>query len=194
MDLDKDLAQSEIDELELFLDSDATPEATMSVSSRHGFLTALAAAPVIVPIDEMLAAVWGEEGPLFDTEEEAVRISGMILLLFNSVSRTLAESPGDLVPLLYEEGGDEGELRLSAEDWCSGFTIGVGLRAQHWERFVEDESAAILLAPIISFTSAEAMAELFEKASGKFELNREILISFGSSPKSVKRLTKLKMQ
>jgi Uncharacterised protein family (UPF0149) len=46
MTLDAQLSDQEIDELDTFLESEATPHECMSITMHDGFLTALAIAPV----------------------------------------------------------------------------------------------------------------------------------------------------
>jgi len=67
----KPLSPAEIDEIDKFLTSDDVPESSMNVSALHGFLTAFPVGPALVLPSEWLREVWGEEGPIFDTEEQA---------------------------------------------------------------------------------------------------------------------------
>jgi len=176
MDLEKPLSDGELDELNEFLDSDAVPECDMGVSMLHGYFTALAVGPVLVPEDEWTAAIWGEEGPLYDSEAEAIRIAGLVFRFFNSTNQTLAETPGEFEPVFIEVETQEGETRLSAEDWCLGFTRGMAIRTREWEPLLFDEEHINLLAPILAFTSAEAMADLLEKSGT--EVTRDTLMAF----------------
>jgi uncharacterized protein len=80
----KPLSPDEIDDLDKFLTSEDAPEWSMNVSELHEFLTDLAVGPALVLPSEWLAEVWGAEGPIFDTEEQAQYISGLILRLFDN--------------------------------------------------------------------------------------------------------------
>jgi uncharacterized protein len=172
----KPLSPAEIDDLEKFLTSEDAPECSMNVSELHGFLTALAVGPALVLPSEWLREVWGAEGPIFDTEEQAQHILGLIFRLFGSISRTIEKAPDDFAPLLYEEDEEDGKTRPFAEDWCNGFSRGVALRGKDWEPLIRDEkTSTAVIAPIIAFTSADAMAKLLEKYGA--DMSSEKLIS-----------------
>jgi len=172
MDLEKPLSDEELAELDEFLNSDAVPECDMGVSMLHGFLTALAVGPVLVPEDEWAAAVWGEEGPIYNSVEEAKRIRGLVLRLLDSTKRTLAEAPREFESVFIEVETIDGKTRLSAEDWCIGFTRGMAIRSPEWEPLLFDEEHINLLSPILAFVSAEAMAELLEMPGTKMTHDR----------------------
>ncbi len=59
MILDTPLSPKEIDELNAFLMSDATPEDCMHIVTLDGFLTALAIGPKLVLPSVWLTPVWG---------------------------------------------------------------------------------------------------------------------------------------
>jgi uncharacterized protein len=162
MDLEKPLSDDELGELDDFLESDDSPECDMGVSMLHGFLTAMAAGPVFVPPSEWLVDVWGEEGPIFDSDLEAKRILGLAFQLYNSTNQILAEAPREFEAVFTEQETGDGKTRLSAVDWCIGFTRGMAIRTREWEPLVFDEEHVNLLSPILAFTSADAMAELLE--------------------------------
>jgi len=83
--IEKPLSQAEIDELDDFLTSDAVPEDCMDLSELHGFLTAVAIGPGIILPSEWLPEVWGdEEGPRFESLDDARRISELILRLYKA--------------------------------------------------------------------------------------------------------------
>ena len=86
MELEKPLSDSELDELERFLNPDNAPEDRMNVSSLHGFLTALVVSPTFVPPSQWLAEAWGKEEPTFDSDEQAEHFLGLLLRLYDSIS------------------------------------------------------------------------------------------------------------
>jgi len=157
------LSETELDKLELFLDTLNAAEAPMNISMLHGFLTAVAIGPATVLPSQWLPEVWGKEGPVFDSEEEAEFICGLIFRLYDTISRTLAESPDEFAPLLYQEENGGGQNDFESEDWCVGFSRGVAMRAKDWDPLIEDEALGVLLTPVIVFSLPEAMAELREK-------------------------------
>lgn len=174
MEVFKPLSEAEEQELEIFLDSEDVSEGALNISSLHGFLTALAAGPSLVPPSQWLPVVLGKEEPVFDSEEEAERIFNLILRFYNSIGEILRRKSEKYLPLLYEED-PKGTPYLTAEDWCLGFSLGVGLCSEDWERLFEDDNARNLLAPIIALTSDDAMADVLSNFQG--EPDRELLIA-----------------
>ncbi len=165
--LDKPLLEREIDELDDFLSSDAVPDESMDIAMLHGFLTALVVGPRLVVPSEWLPAVWGsEDGPEFESLDEARRISGLIMRLYNSIILTLQDAPQKFLPIVYEQRTAEGKLEFSAEEWCEGFLTGTHLPAGDWEALVEDEENFVLLTPILALANEEAMRELLAADKG----------------------------
>jgi len=171
--LEKALSEAELDELDAILTSDAVSEDCMDVSELHGFLTALVTGPSTVLPSEWLPVVWSEpEGPVFESEQDAARIIGLIFRLLNSIAATLEESPEKFLPVLYEEKNEEGKPELNAKGWCQGFLMGPRLREKDWEPLLEDRECGILLVPILALESKEAMEELLA-GSDEPKLTRE---------------------
>jgi uncharacterized protein len=176
MNINKPLSESELDDLDQFLGSESCSEDAMNVSSLHGYLTALAVGPGPVPPSEWLPLVWGQEEPIFDSQEEGQRIFTLLMRMFNSVAQELEHGLGEFAPLLYEDDLDrDEEPYMAARDWCLGFGLGVALRADDWRRLFDDQEAAVLLAPIVAFSSEDAMAEILGEVKG--EVDRDLLVS-----------------
>ncbi|MBP9915718.1 MAG: UPF0149 family protein, partial [Thiobacillaceae bacterium] len=60
MNPDTPLTDEELDELDQFLTSDATPEECMDIAMLDGFLTALVIGPNTILPSQWLPAIWGE--------------------------------------------------------------------------------------------------------------------------------------
>ncbi|HEX9181063.1 MAG TPA: UPF0149 family protein, partial [Burkholderiales bacterium] len=78
-ELEVPLSGEELDELEAFLVSEATPDDCMDLETLDGFLTALVSGPEAIMPDEWLPWVWSVEGdpeqhPDFADEAAARRI------------------------------------------------------------------------------------------------------------------------
>jgi len=175
MEIEKPLSEAELDELESFLDSDALSEDALNISSLHGFLTALTVGPSLIPPSEWWPFIWGKEEPIFNSEADGERILGLVMRLYGSIGKTLEKNPDGFLPVLL--GDDlENDDYLTSEDWCRGFVQGMAMRPADWDRLVEDPRAPSMLAPILAFTSADAMADVLEHGKGK--VKRETLIAF----------------
>jgi uncharacterized protein len=59
MTLNAQLSDQEIDELDTFLESEATPHECMSITTLDGFLTALAIAPGLPLPSRWMPVIWG---------------------------------------------------------------------------------------------------------------------------------------
>jgi len=181
MGLEGTIAATEIDELEVFLNSDAVSDDALNISSLHGFLTALVVSPSLIPLSQWFPLIWGEEEPTFDSEDQAERVLGLVLRLYGSIAEDLAERPEKFAPILLEKDQaksprpDSRGLDIRPEDWCEGFSHGVGLCFEDWDPLIEDDVAGILLAPIIAFSLPESLKKLAEKAL--FETARAELIA-----------------
>ncbi len=156
--LDIPLSISEVRELEEFLASDAAPESCMDVATLHGFFTAIIVGPDPVLPSEWLPAVWGGgDGPEFKSEEEAQRIIRLIFRFFNDVSHTLQDTPHKFFPIVYDSQTPDGKPDVGPEEWCEGFGIGMEIRLDAWEPFLQNEETMLMLVPIIAFLDDEMM-------------------------------------
>jgi uncharacterized protein len=176
MQLDKPLSEAELDELDRFLTSDATPARCMDLSMLEGFLTALAIGPTLVLASEWLPQVWGEHGDdllVFGSEKEAKRIVDLLVRFYNGIVTTFRETPERFVPLLNEWEKD-GKPCLSGQEWCIGFMRGVALRSKDWEPLVKDDKHRDLLAPILWFSSGKDKQEVH--GGQRAESARELLL------------------
>jgi uncharacterized protein len=132
---DQPLSDKEFAELDKFLLSDRCADDGMTMDSLHGYLTALAIGPEIVPMPEWLPNVWGtsaKQTPTFRTEKESERIIGLIARFMNEIMITLEVAPKEYEPLFCEYEAD-GRMVLDGEAWAWGFWEGIQLRADAWE-------------------------------------------------------------
>ncbi|MGO9271098.1 MAG: UPF0149 family protein [Terriglobia bacterium] len=172
--LDKPLTAAELRRLDDFLASDEAPDTCMDISTLHGFLTAVAIGPGMVRPSEWLALVWGDDGPNFDSLQEAERIFGMIMRLYNDVVRTFGKDPEEFCPIIYEDEPGT-EPRLGAELWCRGFMMGVALRPDDWAPLMNKGSGAAMMLPIFALADLKMMAKELGPAAAK-EFTRERLM------------------
>jgi uncharacterized protein len=175
MAIDQPLSEAELDELEQFLDSELAPDDAMDICMLHGYLAAIAIGPVTLMPSQWLPRIWGEAGePAFETLERAQHILDLIIRYYNETVRIFMETPEQFLPDLYEYEED-GEQKVSAEEWCIGFSLGVSLRSEAWDPLLEDEESSGMLAPIVAFSMDEAWNEV--TAGRNPEVTRETLIA-----------------
>jgi uncharacterized protein len=165
--LDEPLSDTELDELEAFLASDAVPQDCMDLEMLDGYLTAVASGPESIQPSEWLPGVWSEGGraasPAYGSSEQAQQIMGLMLRHMVGIERTLAESPTRFRPLLYLPDRDkerrEGEDRRESEPaadrappeataWCEGYMAGVKLRDEEWQPLYDAPDARDWIFPV----------------------------------------------
>jgi uncharacterized protein len=160
MHLDQPLSDKEFNELDKFLLSDRCADDGMTMDSLHGYLTALAIGPDEIPIAEWLPRVWGpcaEDAPIFKSDKEFERITGLIARFMNEIAITLEVAPKEFEPLFCEYEW-EGRAVLDGEAWAWGFWEGMNLRAAAWEP-IWSSSIAPLLRPIYLLGAEEIEEE-----------------------------------
>ena len=135
----------DLEALDQFLMSDASPEDCMQLSDLDGFLTGIAIGPELVKPSEWLPMVWGGEEPVFDDVEQARAVLGMIMMRYNEILRVLDTDPEAYAPIFWE--GPDGEL--IAADWAEGFADAIRLRQAAWQPLFEDRQANVMLTPIM---------------------------------------------
>ena len=147
------ISDSELDELQEFLLSDAVPEGTMMVDMLDGFFTALIIGPVTVLPSAWLPLVWdmsgGGEEPEFESQEQAQRIIELLMKMMNSIVVLLTKYPDYYEPLTasftYESDAVRDPL---IKLWATGFMIGVNYNEADWEPLFSDDAASVLLSAI----------------------------------------------
>ena len=80
--LDEPLSDGELDELEVFLASDAVPQDCMDLEMLDGYLTAVVSGPEAIQPSEWLPQVWSEGSksgtPVFVDNDQAQRVMRML--------------------------------------------------------------------------------------------------------------------
>jgi uncharacterized protein len=136
----------DLEALDQFLMSDASPEDCMQLSDLDGFLTGIAIGPELVMPSEWLPAIWGGDEPAFESIEQAQTVIGTIMGRYNEIFRALGTDPEAYAPLFWE--GPDGEV--IAADWAEGFVDAIGLRPEAWRPLLEDREALVMLMPILA--------------------------------------------
>jgi uncharacterized protein len=156
--LSESLSQEEVDELAEFLESKAESEHCMTLEKADGFLCAIAVGPGPIQTSEWMPVLWGgDDGPVFESIEQAQRITQLLLRHWNTVLAGVRKKPGQrtdfYVPLI---GYPDHEVPDNAMDtelgkaWAEGFRIGISLNDELWgECFKEEDDIYHCFAPIV---------------------------------------------
>jgi uncharacterized protein len=141
----------DLETLDQFLMSDASPENCMQLSDLDGFLTGIAIGPELVMPSEWLPAIWGDDEPVFEDDDQARTVLGAIMGRYNEILHALNSDPDAYEPVFWE--GPDGEV--IAADWAEGFVDAIRLRPEAWQQLVEDPEALVLLIPILALCGDE---------------------------------------
>jgi uncharacterized protein len=158
--LESPLSEAEIGELDAFLTSEAISDECMDIATLDGFLTALAIGPQLVAPSVWLPVVWGGTSePIYESEEQAERIIGLMLRRMNTISGMFGENSAEFDPLLYERDVNGEQLWL-VDDWCVGFLRAMELGAEAWDPLVDDKTNRLLLVPILTLGTQEGLDQI----------------------------------
>ena len=172
--LDEPLTDSELDELEAFLASDAVPQDCMDLEMLDGYLCAIVSGPAVIQPSEWIPGVWSEGGraatPAYGSSEQAQRVMGLMLRHLVGLQRTLEESPTRFKPLLYladerakpekSEKAEKGPGEATA--WCEGYMSGVKLRDDDWQPLYDAREARDWIFPIEALAFGDQDPEFAE--------------------------------
>ncbi|KRF01200.1 hypothetical protein ASG87_12400 [Frateuria sp. Soil773] len=145
------LDDNELDELDRYLRAHAD-DGHLLLDGVHGLLSALAVGPLQVLPDEWLPEVLHDP---FSDEDEGNRVLALLAKLNDSISAELDVDAYE--PILGEVDTETGPV-LSAAGWCEGFSRGIDLRAQLWEkRLADDPQLMELLGPVMALAVDEGV-------------------------------------
>lgn len=130
----------DLDELDDYLSSDATPDCCMCISDLDGFIHGIVCSPVTIQPEEWVPVAFG--GHVEGTPDWVIEA---IISLYSEVALGLAEDPPEVEPIFWQAK----EGHVIAMDWCEGFMQAVSLRPKDWLRLTESGSHGHLVTPIM---------------------------------------------
>ena len=161
---------ADLDRLAELLDSEASPEHVMDISTLDGFIAACVAGPDRPELGDVLSWVLDPDrtgGEVsFGSEVDAQELLTLVAQHWHDTDDVLADSPEEYEPVLYlqeSEGAaadaDAGDAEVSViDDWCSGFVLGLQLQTDVFERLPDELKD--LLGPVFLYGTDEGRAEL----------------------------------
>jgi uncharacterized protein len=155
-DLSEPLTEQELSTLDDFLldrvegeeDAPDLDEGILNISELDGFLTAIVSGPRMVPPSEWLPLVWGDEEPVWDSEEGFTSVFGLMVRHMNGIAGELMAAPEEFEPVFLERTV-EGVTHTIVDEWCAGYLRGVYPCVQMWADAAPESYD--LLAPIFAF-------------------------------------------
>lgn len=161
---DQPLTEAEWDELDDFLlyrgkeeidkeYREGFDEGILDVLELDGFLTAIVSGPEAIMPSRWLPAVWGDDEPVWNTEEEFNRIMTLMMRQMNQIVAILMAPTVEFEPFFMERIVEDKTYTI-VDEWCEGYMRGVALSGQSWQPAQEDIGA--WLADIRFFTVEES--------------------------------------
>lgn len=127
--------------LQSFLDQD-THEEMMTYIQAHGYITALCICPTLIPENEWLDILFGEN-PQFNSDDQRQEIERALIGLKAQVLRSLSSEEEVNLPCNLDPGEELEDSEIHA--WCIGFMEGVFLCEDIWFAKSEEEVSELLL-------------------------------------------------
>lgn len=144
-----------MDELFEFLDSDRVDPEALTLFGAHGFLMALAIAPVPTPAQVWVAEIFNGE-PNFEDSAQHDRILAHLEALRTNAADVLESGHIPELPFDLDIEVGESPIDTPVGEWCAGFMTGVFMQDDAWFSEQEEQAAQLLL-PFM------ALSELFEE-------------------------------
>ena len=123
--MDTELSKS-LQRLDDFLLSQAVGDDAMLLSELDGFLAGLIICPTLIKPSEWLPLIWGEDAPLFDSDDQAQAVIGLIMTHYNDTVRALDL---DGYRPIYDVDIDDSTVW---QLWIDGFWQAARLRPDDW--------------------------------------------------------------
>lgn len=167
------LSEEELARLEVFLQSDATPENCLPIEAVDGFYCALNVGPEVVSHETYIPVIWGEgDEPQFKDANEEAEITGLLRRHYADIARQIHAAVADeadaylpLVDEWNESAADDEDAPQDGEWWASGFLLGLELCEKSWfSNEQHEEMLEPLLIPIVELAGNDELDELTPKA------------------------------
>lgn len=180
---DQPPTDAELDELDAFLMSEATPEECMDIAMMDGFFAALAIGPNTLMPSQWLPALWGEtetDEMIWESAAQMQHILGIVMRFYNERMQDLQEGIDEYDPLIYTRE-HEGQTIPIIDEWCMGFVRAIELDPAGWQPLVETipDGAGALLTPIFLY-GTEAGWEELEKNENLAGSHQEFAAAIGT--------------
>jgi len=143
------LSDDELEQLEDLLVSDDVPADCMNMEMLDGYLAAIVASPLPIPVESWLPAVWtADEGEVgFGSGATLQKAIELVLRYYNDMLATIGDEEGDeegeaegWAPFCYAQGGEDDPA--IGEEWTNGFEQGFEMWPAGWPDAVSDTAIA----------------------------------------------------
>jgi uncharacterized protein len=168
---DNPLTNAELDRLEALLTSCAEKDSdVMGLEELDGFLTALIVNPELVAPSEYFPLIFGENH-IFEIEEEAEEIAGLILRHHNAIATTLAKDKPHM-PVFTDIEDD----LPRGNEWAHGFLRGTQFSHEEWSELMNNEEHGGCVLPMLILENEHNPDPELRPPSETMKKREEILV------------------
>lgn len=155
-DMDATAVERMLDELDAILDPEGDAVAAMSDTAIHGYLTALACAPIERPVDTWFKGLFGDgrAEPTFSDMSIRDRIIAILIAIRDGIRIEIADESYVAIVDIDEQNGDRVE---DVTDWCRGFHLALD---DHFSEEIEnDDELWEIVEPLVYLSDPEGIEE-----------------------------------
>ena len=163
--------------LRAFLEHPARPAGTLSYHELQGFLFTVVSAPELIQPSDWLPIIFGGDEVGFASPDEAQKILGQIMALYNTINAAVLDPP-TLLPADCPLRDDVlANFDAPIGGWARGFLHGHQWLKELWEETLPEELQEELDATLtaLSFFSSREMAESFHAEAARGEQSLEAM-------------------
>ena len=148
-----------------FLDNPARPDGTLRFHELQGFLFAIACSPETIAPSEWLPMIGNDEDLTFADQNEAQKILGLVMALYNEINTAVLERSNSLpAGCAFDKNISKNfEDDSSISQWSRGFASGHDWLAEVWEEYLfdelDEECGATLM--VLSFFGSKPLANAY---------------------------------
>lgn len=140
-----------------FLASPAAPPSAMGAVELEGYLTGLAVVPEIVLPSIWITGLWGDEEPVFDSNEQLQEALDSVMGHYNAVIRQIDGKGKRWKPMFFTPDG-AADIELCRQ-WVRGFWKASIFAPDTWLDLADDERTQFLVQPFTVFMDLDDIDE-----------------------------------
>ncbi len=106
-------------------------EGILCLNELDGFLTAIVSGPIMVPPSVWMQFLWGDDEPVFDSDDDFNMFFSLLSKHMNTITVTLMEQPERFYPL-FECREVDGKDIFIVDEWCEGYMRAVSINEPLW--------------------------------------------------------------
>jgi uncharacterized protein len=165
------LSKKERDQLEMLMEArDPGHDGPLhcSLPRVHGFLTAIACGPMVMP-SEWIPVVFHDPADVgWESKQQAQRAMTLLMRFHNEIVADL-EPPGRRYSIMIDRLGDGAESVDLADDWCRGYVLGIGMRDDEWNAAMEAPELRTAFLAIFTIADSKKLGVDFAENSTAYQ-------------------------